>query len=177
LELLKEMVPGVSRVAALGLVGYASTPHSLKDAENAARELGLQLQPLMVRGPAELEAAFAAAHRAHAGALHLLGGTLANDPSSSKKIAALALENRLPAISLARHFVDYGGLMFYGVDLSAQYYRAAVYVDKILKGANPAELPVEERRELELFVNRKTAKVLGLTIPTSIHMRGAKVIE
>lgn len=153
LDLLKEMVPRVSRVAILGLAGHASTPGSLHDSERVGRDLGLHLQVLLIRGPTDLETAFAAASRERAGALHLLGGPLANDPSNSQRIAALALEKRLPAVSLSREFVDHGGLMFYGVDLANLYRRAAAYVDKVLKGANPAELPVEEPTKRELAIN------------------------
>jgi putative ABC transport system substrate-binding protein len=153
LDLLKEMVPRVSRVAILGLAGHASTPGSLHDSERVGRDLGLHLQVLLIRGPTDLETAFAAASRERAGALHLLGGPLANDPSNSQRIAALALEKRLPAVSLSRDFVDHGGLMFYGVDLANLYRRAAAYVDKVLKGANPAELPVEEPTKRELAIN------------------------
>jgi putative ABC transport system substrate-binding protein len=177
LELLREMTPGVSRVAVLGLAEHASTPLSLKDAEDAGRMLGLQLQVLLVRGAAELDGAFAAASREHAGALLCLGGPLSSSPSSSKRIAELALKSRLPAIAAYRTFPDAGGLMAYGMDLSILHRYAAVYVDKILKGANPAELPVEQPTKFELVINLKTAKAIGLTVPPAMLMRADQVIE
>jgi len=174
LELLKEVAPGVTHVAALGLADYASTPLSLKDAEDAARTFGLQLQFLPVHGPEDLESAFAAATRGHAGALLVLGGP---HQAYSKQIADLATKSRLPAISPYRRFPEGGGLMSYGVNLPDLYRRAAIHVDKILKGAKPADLPVEQPTKIEMVVNLKTAKALGITIPPSMLMRADEVIQ
>jgi putative ABC transport system substrate-binding protein len=176
LELLREVAPGVSRVAVLGLAGHASTPLSLKDVEDAGRALGLQLQALLARQE-ELDGALAAATRGQAGALLVLGGPMASDISSSTRIADFAVKSRLPAISPYRPFADHGGLMAYGMDLAILYRHAAVYVDKILKGANPADLPVEQPTKFELAINLKTAKAIGLTIPPSVLMRADEVIE
>jgi putative ABC transport system substrate-binding protein len=177
LELLKQVAPGVLHVAVLGLSGHESTHPSLKDAEDASRALGLQLQPLLVRGPAELDGAFAAATKERAGALLVLSGPMASGQSSGMRIAELALRNRLPAISPYVNFARNGGLLAYGVDVDKLHQNAAVYVDKILKGANPAELPVEQPTKFELAINLKTAKALGLTIPLSMLMRADQVIE
>jgi putative ABC transport system substrate-binding protein len=121
-----------------------------------------------------LTGAFAAASRGQAGAVLVLGGPL---HSHNKLIADLALKNRLPAISAYRSFPDRGGLVSYGVSMTEPYRRAATYVDRILKGAKPADLPVEQPTKLELVINLKAAKALGLTIPPSVLMRADEVIE
>ena len=174
LELLKEAIPGIIRVAILALADYDSTPHSLADAETAGRPLGLQLHVQWVRGPGDLANALVAVSQGRAEALLVLGGPL---QSYNKQIADLALKNRTPAISPYRTFPEGGGLMSYGVDLSDLYRRAATHIDKILKGASPAELPVEQPTKFELVINLKTAKVLNLTIPPSVLMRADEVIE
>jgi putative tryptophan/tyrosine transport system substrate-binding protein len=176
-ELLMEMVPGVSRVAVIGLAGHASTPVSLKDAEDTSRALGLLLQPLLVRGVAELERAFASATQERAGALLMLSGPMASGESSGTRIADLAMKTRLPSISPFPGYVRQGGLMAYGLDVNILHRHAAVFVDKILKGANPADLPVEQPTKLELAINLRTAKVIGLAIPPSVLMRADEVIE
>jgi len=177
LELLKEITPSVSRVAVLGLAGHASTLVSLRDAEETARALGVKLQPLLVRGPAELDDAFAAAAKESAGALLVLSGPMASGTSGSMRIAGLALKGRLPAISPYKDFFRHGGLMSYGMDVNILHRHAALFVDKILKGANPADLPVEQPTKFELAINSKTAKTIGLTIPPSMLMRADEVIE
>jgi putative tryptophan/tyrosine transport system substrate-binding protein len=174
LELLKEAVPSVTRVAVLALADYDSTPHSLRDAEDTGRALGLHLRTLWVKGPEGFEGAFAAASKEHAGALLILGGPI---QAYNKQIADLALKSRLPAISPYRSFPEGGGLMSYGVDLSDLYRRAATHIDKIFRGAKPADLPLEQPTKFQLVINLKTAKTLGLPIPPSMLMRTDGVIE
>jgi putative ABC transport system substrate-binding protein len=177
LELLKEVIPGLSRVAVIGLSDHESTPLSLQDAESAARVLALQLQVLLVRGVTELKNAFTTASRGQAGALLLLSGPMASGMSSGARIAELALRVRLPAISPYVSFGRLGGLMAYGMDPDILHRHAAPYIDKILQGANPADLPVEQPTKFELVINLKTAKALGLAIPPSVLMRADEVIE
>jgi len=174
LELLRDIKPGVSHVAVLGLANYPSTPLSLKDAEECGQALKLQLQVLMVQGRAELDDAFAAATKGRAGSLLILGGPMRD---YYEVIADLALKNRLPAIAPYRYFPDRGGLISHGVSMAEPYRRAATHVDKILKGANPGDLPVEQPVRYETVINLKTAKALGLTIPPSVIMRADEVIE
>ncbi len=141
----------------------------------AARTLGVQLQSLEVGRPEQFEGAFASATRGRAGALLAF-----DDPlllSYRAHIVALAAKARLPAMGGFREFPDAGGLMSYGTNLADHYRRAATYVDKILKGASPADLPVEQPTRFELIVNLKTAKALGLTIPQSILVRADQVIQ
>ncbi len=174
LELLKEAVPRVSRVAVLwdsssGInIGY-------KEAETAARALQLRLQLLAVRGAVDLEAAFRSATVGRADALLVLASPFLN--ANREAVVEWAVRQRIPATYEARTFVDVGGLMSYGPSFPDMYRRAATYVDKILKGAKPAELPVEQATEFELVVNLKTAKALGLAIPQSILLRADEVIR
>lgn len=174
LELLAEIAPGGSRVAVLALADYPSTPLSLKDAQETGRGLGIPLLVQWVRRVEDLPGAFRAANRAQAGSLLILGGPL---HTHNKQIAELALKNRMPAISAYRSFPDRGGLVSYGVSMGEPYRRAATYVDRILKGAKPADLPVEQPTKLEMVINLKTAKALGLTIPPAVLMRADEVIE
>ena len=175
LGLLKETLPSASRVVFLWNPGNPSALPQRNRIEIAAQTLGVRLQLLEARSPAEIDTAFAAmaAERPHA----LL--TMA-DPmldSQRKQIVGLALKNRLPAIYQWREFAEGGGLMSYGADLLALYRRLATFVDKVLKGAKPAELPVELPMKYELAINLKTAKALGLTIPPSVLGRADQVIE
>ncbi len=177
LELLKEIVPGLTRVAALRLrtPGHLAAPSLLRETEVAARSLGLQLQLLEVRHPDEYESAFAAMIRQRAEALVVLP-----DPTlygQERQIADLTAKSRLPAVFWRRDFVDAGGLMSYGPNGDDLWRRAVTYVDKILKGARPADLPVEQPTRFELVINLKTAKALGLTIPQSVLFRADKVIQ
>ena len=175
LELLKEVVPKVNRVAVLTNPGSPTRALMLTEAEAAMRPLGLQLQVLDARGPGEFEAAFSAMTRERAGALLILA-----DPiffGERKRLADLAARSRLPAVSGLREFADAGILMAYGASLSDLFRRAATYVDKILKGAKPADLPVEQPTKFELVINLKTAKALGLTIPPSVLIRADQVIR
>jgi putative ABC transport system substrate-binding protein len=175
LELLKEMVPKVSRVAILW--NPTNPPHrrALEAAKIAAHSLGIQLDALEAQRPDDLERAFAAMTRERAGALLVLrdGMFLLH----SKRIVDLAAKSRLPAMSEGKDELANGGLMAYGPSLSESFRRAATYVDKILKGAKPADLPVEQPTKFELVINLKTAKALGLTIPQSLLARADEVIQ
>jgi len=174
LELLKETVPKASRVAVLRNPTNPETADMSRDVGGAARALGVQLQVLDVRVPIELDSAFARMTRDRAGALLVTGDTLFT--LHREQIAVLAIKRRLPAISWAREFAEAGLLMAYGRSLPYEFRRAATYVDKILKGAKPADLPVEQPTKFELVVNLKTAKALGLTIPQSVLIRADQVI-
>ena len=175
LELLKETVPKVTRVAVIRNPDNPGKTHSLKETEVAARASRLQLQPLEVRGPSDIDSAFQAARREQAGGLIVLRDVVT--VGQTKRIVELALKNRLPTIYNDRDFVDAGGLMSYGPNMSDLFRRAAVYVDKILKGRKPAELPVEQPTKFELVINMKTAKQIGLTIPPNVLARADKVIK
>ena len=176
LELLKGAVPRVSRVAFLGNPDVPHSTLAFRETQVAARVLGVELQLVEVRGKAEFESAFSAMTREHAGAL-IVHTPMALFFAHRKQIADLAVKNRLPAIYGNRDYVDAGGLMSYGAHLPDLYRRAATYVDKILKGAKPADLPVEQPTKFELVINLKTAKALGLTIPQSILIRADQVIQ
>ena len=175
LELLKEVVPRLTRVAVLWSAVDPRFVLNFKELEIAARSLGLQLQSLEVRGPDEFESAFRAAEKERAGALITLRGPPIN--ANLKQIADLAVKSRIPAIHDDTVFVEAGGLISYGTDFPDLYRRAAIYVDKILKGAKPADLPVERSKKLELVINLKTAKALGLTIPPQVLMDADRVIK
>jgi putative ABC transport system substrate-binding protein len=178
LELLKQAVPGVSRVAALwqpGGAGARTEKDMLKEADVAARALGVRLQVVEVRGPADFDRAFSDMTRARAGALAVFGGGMIF--RERRRLVDLAAKHRLPAVYFAREFVDAGGLMAYGPDLVDLFRRAAAYVDKILKGAKPGDLPVEQPTKFELVINLKTAKALGLTISQAVLGRADEVIQ
>jgi ABC-type uncharacterized transport system substrate-binding protein len=178
LELLTQTVPGVRRVAFLwqpGAMDERTEKDMLKRAEVAARALGVRLQLLEARGPADFDRAFSEMTRAHAGALTVLPSAMFF--SERRRLVDLAAKNRLPAGYTQREFVDAGGLMAYGPSLAGLFRHAATYVDKILKGAKPADLPVEQPTKFELVINLKTAKALGLTIPPSLLARADEVIQ
>jgi len=176
LELLKEIVPRVSRVAVLGNpTSQEVYPLWLGQVKVAARSLGVQLQILEARGPDDFEKAFAAMTRERAGALFVLGDGMFL--LHRTRIAELAAKHRLPAMYPVRGFVDAGGLIVYGPSPRDNFRRAATYVDRILKGAKPADLPVEQPTKFELVINLKTATALGLTIPQSLLIRADQVIE
>ena len=174
-ELLKEVVPGLSRVAA---IAYSTNPAyklQLKEVEGAAQALKLQLQGLEVREPDDFDRAFATAKKGRAGAVNTL--TSAFLSAHRKKLVESAEKSRLPVIYAQTVFVEAGGLMSYGPSQVDNYRRAATYVDKILKGANPADLPIEQTTKFEFIVNLKTAKQLGLTIPPNVLYRADKIIK
>jgi putative ABC transport system substrate-binding protein len=174
LELLKATVPGLARVALLWNRNPLS-PTMVKEHEAAARTLGLHLSRLEVRGPEDFEAAFQAAVRGRAQGLMMIQGPLYF--VHAVQIATLALKSGLPTISGETIYAQAGGLMNYGPNIPDSWRRAAVYVDKILKGAKPADLPVEQPTKFELVINLKTAKALGLTIPPSLLGRADEVIQ
>jgi putative tryptophan/tyrosine transport system substrate-binding protein len=178
LEQLKQAVPGVSRVGVLwqpGAQAERTEKDMLKAAEVAARALGVRPQFVEARAPENFDRAFSDMTRARAGALTLL--TSAMFFSERRRLVDLAAKNRLPAAYPWREFVDAGGLMAYGPNAADLYRRAATYVDKILKGAKPGDLPVEQPTKFELVINLKTAKALGLTIPPSLLGRADEVIQ
>jgi len=173
-ELLKAAVPQVSRVTVLyNPVNPAAGP-ALNGAREAARTLAVELQVLEIRQPNELASAFSALTQWRSGALLAISDPVFADEAQLSK---LATKNRLPAIYASRGFVEAGGLLAYGPNFSDNYRRAATYVDKILKGAKPADLPVEQPTKFDLVINLKTAKTLGLTIPPSLLLRADQVIE
>ena len=175
LELLKETVPKVRRVAILSNPANPFHPLAIKEVKVAARSLGVQLQLLEARGPNEFDGAFAAMAKERVGALLVV-----TDPLfflHRTRLADLAAKSRLPAAHGVREHVEAGSLMSYGPSLPDLSRRAATFVDKILKGAKPADLPVEQPTKFELVVNLKTAKALGLTIPQSILIRADEVIR
>src|SRR5213594_1479201 len=174
LQLLKEVVPGVSRVAVLWNAANPVAALLMRETEAAARTLGVQVQSLEVRGLDDFENALPAAISGGAGALFVIDDPLVF--SSRMRIADFAARNRLPATAFYKEFAKAGGLMAYGPNLTDQFRRAAIYVDKILKGAKPADLPVEQPTKFELVINLKTAKALGLTIPQSVLLRADQVI-
>ena len=175
LELLKQAVPKLARVAVLWQATAGRTDDDmLKTADVAARALGLQLRPIEVRAAADLDRALADAVRAGAGALTVL--PIAMFFSERKRIIEFAAGNRLPAVYTSRAFVDDGGLMAYGANLSDLLRRAAGYADRILKGARPGDLPVEQAVKFELTIHLGTAKALGLTIPRSVLLSAETVI-
>jgi len=178
LELLKQAVPSVSRVALLwqpGAVSESTEKDILKESEVAARALGVKLQSVEVRGPADFDTAFRRMSGARANALTVYGSAMLFD--ERRQLVDLVAKNRIPAAYGLREYVEAGGLMSYGPHSPDLYRRAATYVDKILKGAKPAELPVEQPTKFELVINLKTAKALGLTIPQSVLLRADQVIE
>jgi len=175
LELLKEVVPRLSRLAVLSNPTSAAVPPQMRETEVTARALGVQLQPLEVRGPDDFERVFQAATKERAGALITLDDALLF--TQRTRIVKLAAKSRLPAIYGFREFVDAGGLMSYAANTSDMYRRAAAFVDKILKGAKPADLPVEQPTKFEFVINLKAAKQIGLTIPPNVLARADKVIK
>jgi len=175
LELLKEAVPGLTRVVVLTNPTSPYTAPFVKESTVVARALGVQLQFVEAHDPSEFEAAFATMANKHAGALTVL--TDVTFTTHRKRIVEWAAISRIPAVYGEREYMDAGGLMFYGASLADMYRRAAVYVDKILKGARPADLPVEQPAKFELVINLKTAKAIGLTIPQSLLLRADEIIE
>ena len=175
LELLKQVVPKASRVAVLYNPADRSNVLVLKQLQESAPTLALTLQPLEVREPREFEGAFLAMTRERAHAMFGTPGVLTFE--HRKVLVDLAAKRRIPAMWGHRQFVDAGGLMSYAVNVYDQIRQTAVYVDKILKGAKPADLPVEQPTTFELVINLKTAKALGLTIPPSLLQRADQVIE
>ncbi|HEV2056385.1 MAG TPA: ABC transporter substrate-binding protein [Methylomirabilota bacterium] len=175
LQLLKEAVPGISRVAVLSDPTNPAQALLLREAEVAARSLKVQLQVLEARAPSDFASTFSAMTKDRAGALITLGANMFF--AHRTRIVELAAQSRLPALYGQKEFAEAGGLMAYGANTRENFRRAATYVDKILKGAKPADLPVEQPTKFELVINLKTAKALGLTIPPSLLQRADKVIQ
>ena len=178
LEQLKRIVPGVSEVAVLwqpGALGERTEKDLRKQAEVAARALGVRLHFVEARGPDDFDRAFSDMTRARAGALTVLGSSMLIN--ERRQIVTLTAKNRLPAVYGLREYVDAGGLMSYGPNNVDLFRRAATYVDKILKGAKPGDLSVEQPTKFELVINLKTANALGLTIPQSVLARADDVIQ
>ena len=175
LELLKEIVPKLSRVAVLGNATQPGNPQALREINVDADGLGVQIQYLEVRGPKDIETAFGEASKEHADAVLVLSTTILY--FNRKQVSNLALKSRLPTIYGRPEYVDDGGLVYYGPSYTDLYRRAAVYVDKILKGAKPADIPVEQPTKFEFIVNLKAAKQIGLTIPPNVLVRADQVIR
>jgi putative ABC transport system substrate-binding protein len=175
LELLKETIPKLSRVAVLGSSNRSGNAQSVKETEHAADALRVKLQYLDILSPKDIENAFRAARKQNAQAVLVLTGPVVT--SQRTEIINLASKNQLPAIYDRAEFVEDGGLMTYSVSSTDLFRRAAVYVDKILKGAKPADLPVEQPIKFEFVINLKTAKQIGLTIPPNVLARADRVIR
>jgi putative ABC transport system substrate-binding protein len=175
LELLKEIVPKLSRVAILGNSTNPGNALALREIEVAAKTFGLNLQYLDILDPKAIEPAFRTASKSGVEAILVLGIPMLN--SQRKQLVDLAIKNRLPAIYYTGDLVEAGGLMTYGVSRSDLTRRAAIYVDKILKGAKPADLPVQQPTKFELVINLKAAKQIGLTIPPNVLARADKVVR
>jgi ABC-type uncharacterized transport system substrate-binding protein len=175
LDLLKELVPRLARVAILSSKGRAADV-IVKETEAPARALGVQLIPLLVQGPEEIEGAFRTMTKEKVNGL-LMRLRLSGYSPDYRRIAELTTKNRLPSISALSFWTDAGGLMSYGSDLNVQYRRAAIYVDKILKGMKPADLPIEQPKKFELVFNLNAAKQIGLTVPPNVLARADRVIR
>ena len=175
LELLKEILPRLSSAAVLWNPDDEFSSLQWKEIQRPAQALGIQLHSLEVRGSNGIDKAFDHANKVHAGALVIVPNSVF--VTNLTRIAALAAKNGLPSVFHLREFVIAGGLMAYGPDRADMFRRAATYVDKIFKGAKPADLPVEQPTKFELFINGKTAKALGIAIPQSLLIRADKVIE
>ena len=175
LELLKEIVPRLARVAVLGTSTVPGNAQALRETELAARAFKVKLQYLDVLDAKDIEAAFRAASKERADGVLVLTGQVLN--SRRTQVVDLAVKRRLPAIYNLPEFVEVGGLVSYAANSTDLYRRAAVYVDKILKGAKPADLPVEQPKKFEFIINLKAAKQIGLTIPPNVLARADKVIR
>jgi putative tryptophan/tyrosine transport system substrate-binding protein len=175
LELLKEIVPRLSRVVVLGTSTSPGSAQGLRETELAARAFGAQLQYLDILDPKDIESTFREASKGRADGVLVLSSPVFN--SHRTQVVELAAKSRLPTIYYATEWVDDGGLMTYGTNIADLYRRAAVYVDKILKGAKPADLPVERPIKFEFIINLKAAKQIGLTIPPNVLARADKVIR
>ena len=175
LELLKEIVPKLSRVTVLGNATQPGNPQALREINLTADGFGVQIQYLEVRGPKDIETAFREASKERADAVLVLSTTVLY--FNRRQVSDLAVKTRLPTIYGRPEYVDEGGLVYYGPSYTDLYRRAAVYVDKILKGAKPADLPVEQPTKFELIINLKAAKQVGLTIPNRVLERANQVIK
>jgi putative tryptophan/tyrosine transport system substrate-binding protein len=177
LELLRELLPTLSRVAFLLHGGDPAHRHFFQEAQDAAERLGIQLEPVVIGSGEELDRAFAAVRSARAEALMVQPLFVGGHLGYGQQIADFALTHRLPTVSGLCEFVHSGGLLCYGTDLRASFRAAAVFVDKILKGAKPADLPVQQPTTFTLGINLKTAQALGLTVPPSLLLQADEVIK
>jgi putative ABC transport system substrate-binding protein len=175
LELLKETIPTLSRVAVLGTSTVPQYTITVKEIELAAKALGVKALFLDVRNPKDIESVFRTASKERASAVVVLGSPVLR--SQQKQVVDLALKYRLPTAYQRPDYIADGGLMTYGVNINDLFHRAATYVDKILKGAKPADLPVEQPMKFELVINLKTAKQIGLTVPPNVLARANRVIR
>jgi ABC-type uncharacterized transport system substrate-binding protein len=175
LELIKETLPGIPRVAYLWTSANPTATRVFRETESASSQLGIQLQPLKVQGPDEFQNAFKVATGKRAGVLFVWEDAVLLPHRA--RILELAAKHRLPAAFQYREFPEAGGLLSYGPNLPEHFHRAATYVDKILKGTKPADLPVEQPTKFEFVINLKTAKQIGRTIPQSVLYRADKVIK
>ncbi len=175
MELLKEIVPKLSRVAVFGTSPEPGNAQAVKETELAAKTLEVQLQYLDVEDPKDVDTAFRNAVSGRAHAIIFLQSPVFS--SRRKALVELATKNRLPAMYPQTDYIDAGGLMFYGPSMSDLFHRTARYVDKILKGRTPADLPVEQPKKFEFIVNLKAAKQIGLTIPPNVLARADRVIR
>jgi putative tryptophan/tyrosine transport system substrate-binding protein len=175
LELLKEIIPKLSRVAVLGNSTQPGNPQELREVELAAKAFGVKLQYLDILSSKDIETAFQAARNGQADAVLVLASQLVT--SDSKQFVELAAKSKLPAIYWSPEFVEAGGLMTYSANITDLFRRAATYVDKILKGSKPADLPVEQPTKFEFIINLKAAKQIGLTIPPNVLARADRVIR
>jgi putative ABC transport system substrate-binding protein len=175
LGLLRELVPNAARIASLVDLSIPPSVHAEHDTEEAAKTLGISLQTLSVRKPDELDDAFKAMHERQVDALIIQASAMFFGERS--RLAETAAKYRIPTMGSERAFAKAGCLITYGTDFADNFRRAAEYVDKILKGAKPADLPVEQPTKFELVINLKTAKTLGLDVPLQLQQRADEVIE
>jgi putative ABC transport system substrate-binding protein len=175
LEMLKEIIPGLSRLAVIGNSANPGDAQAKKETELAAEAFKIQLQYLDVQHSKDIETAFRAANKVRADALLILGNPILN--TQRKQVVDLAVKNRLAVTYSRPEFINAGGLMYYGTNFNDLYRRAATYVDKILKGAKPADLPVEQPTNFEFVINLKAAKQIGLPIPPNVLARADRVIR
>jgi putative ABC transport system substrate-binding protein len=174
-ELLRAAIPGLASITVFGNPASPTMPIFMKLIQDSANTLGIKVQTLEARSPAEIEAALVGLTRAQTGALIVTPNALLS--AQAGKIIELTKKNRLPTMFWTREHVESGALMSYGQDNAEHYYRAAAYVDKLLKGAKPSDLPIELASRIELVINLKTAKAIGLTIPRDLLIRADKIIE
>jgi putative ABC transport system substrate-binding protein len=177
LELLKEAVPGASRVAVLWNPANPTHVVAWREAQDGAAALGVDLLSLEMRSPSELESAFEVASRGGVDALIVMADPLFSNPVVAPQVFDFASKNRLPSISMARSDAEAGGLMSYGPSFPALFRRSAYYVDRILKGTKPADLPIEQPMTFDFVVNMKTARELGITFPNEIMLQVTEVID
>jgi putative ABC transport system substrate-binding protein len=177
LDLLKEVLPGLTRVTMLSNLGNPSIVRVVQETQAAARTLGVEFHSVDVRDAGRIDQALAAALQTRPDGLVLPAETMVHSPQARARIAEFAMKHHLPSIGAWREFAEAGGLMAYGIAIQDVFRRAVGYVDKIFRGAKPADLPVQEPTKLEFVVNLKTAKALGLTIPPSVLARADEIIQ